>query len=296
MAARAIGEELRLERIRQGLTLNDIAQRTRISMRSLEAIEASAFDRLAGIVFVRNFVRLYATDLNMNADALLSRLPRVNIDAAPLPVPPAGSGREKLDPRLVSALSAAAWLVALTGAGTAAWYYFDRVAHHSVTKVASAPAPAKREMATTPAPAGTDPLQAGGGNNANAGNAGNMLPSAPLESGLTAGKPDAGQPSATEYDRTRPVQVILTAREAAWVQVSVDGRTAFVGTLHEHESRTIAADAQVKILTGNAGGLDISLNGKPLDPIGPSGQVRTVRLTAEGPQFVPRTPPASSPL
>ena len=58
----------------------------------------------------------------------------------------------------------------------------------------------------------------------------------------------------------------------------------------------IAADAQVKILTGNAGGLDISLNGKTLDPIGPKGQTRTVRLTAEGPQLGPQNPPASSPL
>jgi hypothetical protein len=98
------------------------------------------------------------------------------------------------------------------------------------------------------------------------------------------------------FDGSRPVQVILTAHEVAWVQVSADGRTEFVGTLHPNDTRSIAADAQVKILTGNAGGLDISLNGKPLDPIGPSGQVRTVRLTAEGPQFGPQNPPASSPL
>jgi hypothetical protein len=92
------------------------------------------------------------------------------------------------------------------------------------------------------------------------------------------------------------VQVILTAHEATWVQVSADGQTAFVGILHPNDTRSIAADDHVKIIAGNAGGLDISLNGKPLDPIGPTGQVRTVRLTAEGPQFVQRNPPASSPL
>ena len=90
--------------------------------------------------------------------------------------------------------------------------------------------------------------------------------------------------------------MILTAREATWVQVSVDGQTAFEALLHPNDTRAIAADAQVKLLTGNAGGLDISLNGKPLDPLGPRGQVRTVRLTAEGPQFVPQNPPASAPL
>jgi len=61
-----VGEELRQERLRQGFTLDDIAQRTRISSRSLEAIEANAFDRLPGIVFARGFVRVYAIDLNLD--------------------------------------------------------------------------------------------------------------------------------------------------------------------------------------------------------------------------------------
>ncbi|HVW83033.1 MAG TPA: DUF4115 domain-containing protein, partial [Bryobacteraceae bacterium] len=71
---------------------------------------------------------------------------------------------------------------------------------------------------------------------------------------------------------------------------------AFVGTLQPNDSRTIAADDQVKVLMGNAGGLDISLNGKTLDPLGTKGQTRTVRLTAAGPQFAPQNPPVSSPL
>jgi cytoskeleton protein RodZ len=297
VAARSIGEELRLERIRQGLTLDDIVQRTRISARSLEAIEAEAFDRLAGVIFVRNFVRLYATDLKLDADALLSRLPRVNIDASPLPIPPAGSGRAKWDPRAIAALVAAGWFVALAGSGTAAWYYFSHVTHRSLKTVASAPAPSKRELpkaSPAPPPAGPEAVKADDGRERSAENAGTTLQPASLQPIPTAGT--SGDDHGAGYDRTRPVQVILTAREAAWVQVSADGHTAFVGTMHEHETRTIAADAQVKILTGNAGGLDISLNGKPLDPIGPSGQVRTVRLTAEGPQFVPRNPPSSSPL
>ena len=258
MAALNSGDNLRLERLRQGATLQDIVQRTRIPIGSLQCIEANEFDRLPGLFFARSFVRSYAIELNLDPEPLLAGLPQINLDTVPLPnparLPPA-----RWDPRVTAALTSALWVASLIGAGTAAWYYFGHKGWRQPTVVAAAATP--------------------------------MAIAAPTELPVA---PAVVPPAA--FDGDRPVQVILTAREAAWVQVSADGQTAFVGTLHPNDKRSIAADDQVKILTGNAGGLDISLNGKPLDPIGPSGQVRTVRLTAEGPQFGPKNPPASSPL
>jgi cytoskeleton protein RodZ len=92
-----------------------------------------------------------------------------------------------------------------------------------------------------------------------------------------------------------PVQVFMTAHEPAWVQVSADGKTTFTGILQSNETREISAAEQVKILTGNAGALTISLNGKTLEALGPAGQVRSVRLTAEGPQLLSKAP-QSAPL
>jgi cytoskeletal protein RodZ len=263
-----IGDQLRQERLRQGLSLDEIAQRTRISLRSLESIEADAFDRLPGVVFTRNFVRLYAIDLKLAPDGLLARLPRVDIEAAPLPDAPARSGRSTWDPRLTAAIASVLWLVTAGSAGMGAWYYWNHYARHSIATVSAAPAPKASPAVQA---AGSVPVPASHNNAAH-----EALPS--------------------NFDNGRPVQVILTAHEATWVQVSADGQTTFVGILHPNDTRSIAADDQVKIIAGNAGGLDISLNGKALDPIGPNGQVRTVRLTAEGPQFVQKNPPASSPL
>jgi cytoskeletal protein RodZ len=96
---------------------------------------------------------------------------------------------------------------------------------------------------------------------------------------------------------TSPVQVSLTAHLPAWVQVSADGKITFIGTLQPNETKEVSAAEQVKVLTGNAGALTISLNGKTLESLGPVGQVRMVRLTAEGPQFPPQSPPpAPDPL
>src|SRR6185312_2325171 len=88
-----------------------------------------------------------------------------------------------------------------------------------------------------------------------------------------------------------PVNVVLTAHAPAWIQVTADGKTAFVGTLQADDTKNISAAEQVKVLTGNAGALTISLNGKILDSLGPVGQVRSVRLTAAGPAPVLKDPP-----
>jgi cytoskeleton protein RodZ len=79
--------------------------------------------------------------------------------------------------------------------------------------------------------------------------------------------------------------------------VSVDGKTAFSGTLTPNETKEVSAAEQVKVLTGNAGALTISLNGKTLDPLGSRGQMREVSLTAGGSQLLSKDPPpAPDPL
>ncbi|MGH9660487.1 MAG: DUF4115 domain-containing protein, partial [Bryobacteraceae bacterium] len=92
------------------------------------------------------------------------------------------------------------------------------------------------------------------------------------------------------------LQVGLTAGEETWIQVSSDGKPVFTSALHANESKLIEASEKVQVLVGNAGGLEIRLNGKPIGPIGPKGQVRVVELTPAGFQIVPRKLPAVEPL
>ncbi len=298
MAVTGIGEELRSERERQGLTLDDIAYRTKIPVRSLEAVEANAFDRLPGLVFTRSFVRLYAVDLDLDAESLVARLPRVDIETAPLPDPPARPGSDSWDPRMTAALVSMVWLITAGVAGTGAWYYYNHYGRNLLATVSAAPAPVfakSTSHATEPTPAPATFGEPVSGEPAAAPPTSSVAPKSDAAPIKPAPLNTANAANA-DFDSNRPVQVILTARDVVWVQISADGRTAFVGTLQPNDTRTVSADDQVKILTGNAGGLDISLNGKPLDPLGPKGEIRTVRLTAAGPQFAPRNPPASSPL
>jgi cytoskeleton protein RodZ len=89
------------------------------------------------------------------------------------------------------------------------------------------------------------------------------------------------------------VRVELTAEEPVWVLARTDGKYFFSGTLGPKESRTIEAASTVLLRLGNAGGVTITLNGKPVGPVGPKGQVRTVQFTSGGFEIVPvAKPPA----
>jgi cytoskeletal protein RodZ len=58
--AASFGEQLRLAREARGISLREISEQTRISMRYLEAIESNDFKRLPGGIFNRSFIKAYA--------------------------------------------------------------------------------------------------------------------------------------------------------------------------------------------------------------------------------------------
>jgi cytoskeleton protein RodZ len=269
LASFGIGAKLRQERVGKGLAIDDIARDTRIAPRFLEAIETDDYSILPGLVFTRNFVRQYALTLHLDPDPLLAELPKQDESMAPLPHPPARARSSYLrDRRLRSLLSSIVWLVPTVGVGAGAYVYFTR-------------APRTRAAPQAEAHTAANPR------------AGSTLSNKPESSPV-----DRQAPSATPSSFTAaPVQVSLTASERAWVQVSVDGKITFIGTLTPNETKEIPAAEQVTVLTGNAGALTISLNGKTLESLGPRGHVREIRLTAEGSQLLSKDPPpAPDPL
>ena len=275
MASFGVGAKLRQERVGKGLAIDDIARNTRIAPRFLEAIETDDYSTLPGLVFTRNFVRQYALTLQLDPDPLLAELPKPDESTAPLPNPPARAHSSFYrNRRLRSLLSSTVWLVLAGGVAVAAYIYFNRAPRPGSTEPILAsqtarPAPAAVEQTTQAAPATRRPADR------------------PTEA------PAAGSAPAS----ATAVQVSVMASERAWVQLSVDGKTTFTGTLTPNETKEISAAEQVKVLTGNAGALTISLNGKTLDPLGPRGHMREVRLTAEGSQLLSTDPPrAPDPL
>lgn len=70
----SVGSQLRAARETAGLSLTEIATRTRVPIRHLEAIEASNYSALPGSTYTIGFTRSYAKALGLDETALLAEL------------------------------------------------------------------------------------------------------------------------------------------------------------------------------------------------------------------------------
>ncbi len=72
MTKESVGEFLKRERELRQITLREVAEGTKISIRRLKSIEADQFEDLPAEVFVRGFIRSYADYIGIDpADAIL---------------------------------------------------------------------------------------------------------------------------------------------------------------------------------------------------------------------------------
>jgi cytoskeleton protein RodZ len=78
----------------------------------------------------------------------------------------------------------------------------------------------------------------------------------------------------------------LAATEETWLSITSDGKQIFSGVLQPSQTKTLTGLEAAKLRVGNAGGLEVRWNGKPIGPIGPRGQVRVILFTPENFQIL----------
>jgi cytoskeletal protein RodZ len=114
------------------------------------------------------------------------------------------------------------------------------------------------------------------------------IPVAIEESPAASASPEA-TPQETENEETVPtdeatistgqgVEVIIAATRAkSWLFVSdSSGRVLFSGQISTGVTKTFSSDLTLNLKIGNAGGVDLSVNGKKIDSVGVDGQVVSV--------------------
>jgi hypothetical protein len=99
----------------------------------------------------------------------------------------------------------------------------------------------------------------------------------PTESASTAPAPS---PSSTETvaDAAGPVTLKLSAlRGNSYINIVVDGKSVLKGSIFQGETKSFKGEKVISIYFSNPAGLDVTLNGKQLAPLG--GQNEEVRRT-----------------
>ncbi len=294
-----LGENLRREREMRGVSLEEISEATKISIRFLEAIENEEFAKLPGGIFTRSFIRTYARYLGLDDERILAEYqlaaqPRAEFDlprlasTRPVPSPRPGAKRTPLIAVLVA--------VVMLAGGYALFRYSRRAAEMpagasstppvqaSAPPAASATQPASGAVPANPATASGAP-QASPGTEATAGAAQPNASSpnaatSPASSPGTTAVPTAA-PSAKPLETDTGLTLQVAATDKSWVAVDADGKTVLQKSLNPNEVETLKAHDSFDVTTGNAQGIVLTLNGVTLKPLGRRGEVKSVHLTRE---------------
>ena len=97
--------------------------------------------------------------------------------------------------------------------------------------------------------------------------------------------PPTPSPSLTETSSIpggKPLSLQLKATEETWVSLQVNGQSEKEMTLKPGENISVEASDRIRMIVGNAGGLDLILNGKGMEKFGKSGAVITLIFTSQG--------------
>ena len=88
-----------------------------------------------------------------------------------------------------------------------------------------------------------------------------------------AASPSSHGPATTAPPAAKGVSVVLRYTAPSWTLVKLDGKVAFQGTPAASEQRPFSADKAIDVILGNAGGVQLTVNGRQLGAAGQPGAV-----------------------
>ncbi|HET7871210.1 MAG TPA: helix-turn-helix domain-containing protein [Terriglobales bacterium] len=279
----SFGDKLRREREMRGVTLDEISESTKISRRHLESLEKEDFTSLPGGVFNKGFVRAYARFLGINEDqavadyATVAQEPAAPEDEFPLDIHE--EPNRELNPRhsnlpLLLAVAALVGVVIVYSI----WFRGKR-AEHPDAVAASKPVPA---AANTPQPRPASVTRGEETPGQEKTVSAPLMPTAAPPPAPLA-KKSSDEVAAAHKRPERTFFIVIKAKEDAWISVIADGRMVAQGVLNQDKQKLVKAGKQIILKTGNAGGIEVSYNGRPLGPIGSESETRTLMFTPTGP-------------
>jgi cytoskeleton protein RodZ len=89
-------------------------------------------------------------------------------------------------------------------------------------------------------------------------------------------------PTAVATVNSAPLQVYIIAHDRAYLDVTVDGKEAFVGRVVPNNVYTYSGNTGISLLTGNASALEVYFNQEYIGKLGGIGEVKKIDFTTAG--------------
>ncbi len=246
----ALGERFRAAREARGLTLSDVAEQIRIRSVYLAAIEDESWASIGAPVYIRGFLRTYARFLGLDPEEVVAEFNgEASAPAPPIPSAPGSPPKTSyLADEQVPArgLSPLIWVASLVAVVLIAIVVYNEATLRARQTAAALPS---NTAAGSPA-AGATALAAGASE--------------------SPGALASPSPSASPLLGPNTLEVRFSA--PSWLRVTVDGNVSMEGTFPAGTVRQFHGKiAMLRI--GNAGGVEIIVDGKSLGKLGSSGDV-----------------------
>lgn len=264
----SVGSELSAAREAAGLSLQDIADSTRIRRTVVERIEADDFSLCGGDVYARGHVRNIAKLVGLAPEPLIAEFDRQHAPAAPTAAEvfeaESTMRPERRTPNWTAAMAAA--LVVVVGVGLFQLFKGGGSSSANQSPVTAASGPSLAASHSPSASSSTTPSPS----------ASVSVPAPSASSSVVAQLP----PSAGGVT----LQVTISGSKS-WLSVATGaaGTVAYEGILATGDTKTFTDPSKIKLTLGNAGAVHLIVNGKDLGTPGNPGQVVHLSFTPGDP-------------
>ena len=282
----SIGEQLVAARREQELSIEEIAEQTRIGRGYITALEQNDFTAFPAEFYTVNFLRQYSDALGLASDDLVDAL-RQQLAAAEdkrkdfahqaIRLRSQGllaAAYEKVrrwTREFVANRSKAMVASTLVVGGLAGWWY---IGHSQIVAVGAPEDLPGVEAESTPEP----------DTRVTASGAPEFTPPRSTTPASTGGVPPT-EPARSSSSES--LSVALRASGIVWVRMVVDGGSPHEAILQVGNQRTLQARERVQITVGNAGAISLVVNGEDQGSLGALGQVRHIQVERDGWKVLP---------
>ena len=243
-----VGDILRRTRLHYGQSLKDIENALRIRESQLKAIENGEIEKLPGRVYAIGFVRTYAEYLGLDGAKIAQLFKSQYMDAQPktelsFPVPASESQTPSPWVLIGSVVAAVAIL--------SGWLFLQGGEKNSAPVVPEVPGSFKEKVEGASAP---------------------PVPDSPPP-GLTESSAPA-DPASAQVEKTGGL--VLNLLTDSWVEIKdKDGKKIVSDRLKAGDQYHIPDNPGLTMTLGNAGGVELLIDGKALKPLGEKNEVRS---------------------
>ncbi|MER5429131.1 RodZ domain-containing protein [Streptomyces sp. NPDC002588] len=254
----SIGRALRQARISAGLTVDDVSTATRVRIAIIHAIESDDFAPCGGDVYARGHIRTLARAVHLDPAPLIERFDATH-GGRPAPTAPAPLFEAE---RIRPERRGPNWTAAMVAAIVAVVAFVGFTAFNGGDDSGS------KAVAGDAAPSTSAPAS--------------PTPKTDKSDGI---KPEASDSAIAAAPQDKVTVQVSAADGRSWISAKDhNGRLLFDGLLKQGDSKTFQDSEKINLVLGDAGAIDLFVNGKKIDDNFQPGAVERLTYTKGDPQ------------